>query len=310
MPLIAAQNKLKRLVLLFCFLLTAQVFSQVTEKPIILVTGATGTQGGAVVIALLHEGFQVRGLTRNSNSEASLTLTEMGVEMVEGDFSDYASLLRAMQNVYGVFSVQQYRGIGTDTEVEYGMNIIEAAKASNVKHFIYTSVSKAHLDTGVPQFESKLVIENHLRSSGLPYTIFRPASFMTALIDLLNNQEGCNVSGPLPSDLQRTFIDPSDIGRFVFLAFSSPDQWIGMTQIIAGDKLSYQQIIETYNDIHLGCLNYQQLEWEDFLEDATETDIIRERWYLTNEDPFDYESFKANYPWTNSFYDFLLKSNH
>jgi len=81
---------------------------------IILVAGATGTQGGAVARELAARGYRVRGLTRNPDSEASRELTALGIEMVRGDFDDAASLDRALEDAYGAFSVQQYRGVGVD----------------------------------------------------------------------------------------------------------------------------------------------------------------------------------------------------
>src|SRR5512145_1378893 len=77
-----------------------------TEKPIILVTGATGKQGGATARALLGRGHRVRALTRHPDGEKARALAALGVEIVKGDFDDPASLRRPLDGVWGMFSVQ------------------------------------------------------------------------------------------------------------------------------------------------------------------------------------------------------------
>ena len=80
----------------------------VTSEKLILVSGATGRQGGAVARELLSRGYPVRGLTRNPESERAQQLAGLGIEMVKGDFDDVGSLNSATQGVYGVFSVQNF----------------------------------------------------------------------------------------------------------------------------------------------------------------------------------------------------------
>jgi uncharacterized protein YbjT (DUF2867 family) len=294
---------------LLLFLLIASANAQPLNDQWILVTGATGTQGGAVARILIDAGYNVRGLSRNITSERSKELESLGVEMVKGDFDDDASLDRALINVYAAFSVQQYRGIGIEMEVVQGKAFADAAHRAGISHLIYTSVSYAHLKTGVPQFESKLAIENYIKSIGVPYTIFRPASFMSSLLDLLASKDNCLIRGPLPETLERLFIAPKDIGIFVEMAISNPNQWIGVTKRIASDQLTYSEITEQFNGISNGCLEYKQLPWDEYVLDATETDILRESWYLNNTDSFEFNRFKIEYPWIMSFQDFLGEAN-
>ena len=72
---------------------------------LVLVTGATGKQGGACVEALLPRGHQVRALTRNSASPAANRLRERGVEITVGDFSDRDSLMRATRGADAVYAM-------------------------------------------------------------------------------------------------------------------------------------------------------------------------------------------------------------
>src|SRR5689334_16414376 len=104
---------------------------------VVLVTGATGRQGGATARQLLAKGWQVRVIVRDPNKPAAQALRQVGAEVVQGDYEDRASLDAATRGVYGVFSVQAAFG---DTEAQQAKQIADAAKAANVQHFVYTSV--------------------------------------------------------------------------------------------------------------------------------------------------------------------------
>src|SRR5690242_20666201 len=123
---------------------------------IILVTGATGQQGGAVTRHLLAQGRRVRALTRAPDKPAARALAGQGAEVVQGDLYDRASLDRALRDVYGVFSVQNFwlPDVGYEGEVRQGKTLADAAKAAGVQHFVYTSVGGAERHTGLSHFES------------------------------------------------------------------------------------------------------------------------------------------------------------
>ncbi len=110
---------------------------------LILVTGATGKQGGAVARSLLDRGFQVRALTRNPQKPEAQALADQGAEVVQGDMEDRSSMERALEGAYGVFSVQNFWETGYDSEVQQGKTVTDAAKAAGVEHFVYSSVGSA-----------------------------------------------------------------------------------------------------------------------------------------------------------------------
>jgi uncharacterized protein YbjT (DUF2867 family) len=110
----------------------------------VLVTGATGKQGGAVVRALLQAGCPVRAMTRDPSSAAAQALSAQGVDVVKGDFNDTASLDAALAGVGGVFSMQMGSHPGDpDTEVVTGKALIEAAGRAGVDTVVHTSVARA-----------------------------------------------------------------------------------------------------------------------------------------------------------------------
>ena len=182
---------------------------------IILVSGATGTQGGAVARALIERGFVVRGLTRNPDSERARALSALGVEMVRGDFDDTASIDAALVDAYGAYSVQQYRGIGVDAEIRQSKAFADAARRAGVRHFVYSSVLFARLGSGVAQFESKREIEDYIRSIELPYSFIRPASFMSNFEGVRESARSGIYRTPFPPEMARLHIAPRDIGRVV-----------------------------------------------------------------------------------------------
>jgi len=272
---------------------------------IILVAGATGTQGGAVARELAARGYGVMGLTRNPDSAVSRELAALGIEMVRGDFDDAASLDRALAGAYGAFSVQQYRGVGVDGEIRQGKAFADAAKRAGVKHFVYTSVAKATLNTGVPQFESKLLLENYVRDLGLPFTIIRPASFMATFEEFREEAQTGVISGPLPAELERVFIAPQDIGRFAAEAFDHPDAWLGRAEAIAGQRISYAEVAAAMGRVLGKPVRYHQIPWDEYTATAAPTAIARESWYLENSDPVDVEALRAEYPWLTTLEDYL-----
>ena len=115
----------------------------------ILVTGATGRQGGAVLRHLLERGLLVRALTRNPDGRAALALAARGVEIAAGDMDDRSSLERAMRGVHGVYSVQDFLSSGAQREVRQGINVADAALAAGVRHFVYASVGGAERKSGI-----------------------------------------------------------------------------------------------------------------------------------------------------------------
>jgi uncharacterized protein YbjT (DUF2867 family) len=217
--------------------------------PVVLVTGATGNQGGAVVDALLHTGaWTVRALTRDPTGPAARALAGRGVAVVGGDMADPASLRGAMSAVDGVFSVQNSRMAGRAGEVRQGTNVIDAAVATGVRHLVYSSVGGAERVRGIPHFDTKWEIERHLAGSGLAWTVLRPTTFMSVF-----TMRGAGVGLSMMATAlgpARTLqmIAVTDIGVFARLAFERPGQFAGQALELAGDELGVAQIAETLRD--------------------------------------------------------------
>src|ERR687897_3680280 len=100
----------------------------------ILVTGATGKQGGALIKELAGKGFRLRAMTRHPDGEAAQRLRAAGVEVVAGDLDDAASLERALAGAWGVFAVQNTWEAGVEGEEEQGKRLARVAKDGGVQH--------------------------------------------------------------------------------------------------------------------------------------------------------------------------------
>jgi uncharacterized protein YbjT (DUF2867 family) len=188
------------------------------EDKLILVTGATGRQGGAALRHLQQRKFPVRAVTRDPNQPKARALVGHGTEVVRADLDDTESLTKALDGVYGVYSVQS-RADGIDSEIRRGINLADAAKRSRISHFVYSSVGSADKNTGVPHFDSKHKIEQHIRGTGMPFSIIRPVFFMENWLGMRSNIEKGVLALPLRPETRFQMIAVDDIGAFVAMAF-------------------------------------------------------------------------------------------
>lgn len=233
----------------------------VNEERAVLVTGATGRQGGAVIRHMLPKGWKLRALTRNTSNHAAQELARKGVELMQGDLEDPTSLLRAVQGVYGIYSVQDFWAVGAKREVQQGKNIADAAKKAGVKHFVYSSVGGAERNTGIPHWESKWEVEKYIRSLGLPATMIRPAAFMEMYyidqveIGILKGK----FADPIRADKPYQTIAADDIGAFVALAFERPADFIGKELEIAGSELTNPEVAQVFSRVLGKPVKFQKL---------------------------------------------------
>ncbi|MEU9572445.1 NmrA/HSCARG family protein [Streptomyces massasporeus] len=213
----------------------------------IAVTGATGAQGGATARALLAAGHRVRALTRRPASPAAGTLRGLGAEVRRADFDDLASLDDALDGADSLFAVTTPFGADTAVEARQGRTIVDAAAAAGLGHVVLTSAAHADRGTGVPHYESKYLVEQHLRASGLPWTVIAPAAFMDNYAGgwTLDGLRDGTFAWPMPTDRPLTLIPADDIGAFAALALQRRDEFTGRRIDIASDELTPGQIAKT-----------------------------------------------------------------
>ena len=210
----------------------------------ILITGATGQQGGAVLRHLQSAGFALRAMTRKPDGDKARALKAQGVDVMAGDLDDERTLKAALTGVWGVFGVQNTWEAGVQKEEEQGKRLAVMARAAGVQHFVYSSVGSAHRRTGIPHFENKWRVEEALRAQRFPsHVIIRPVFFMENLVGpwFLNGNTLTTALKPT-TDLQMIAVD--DIGRVGARAFTSAAALNGREIDLAGDSATMPRVVE------------------------------------------------------------------
>lgn len=273
---------------------------------LILVSGSTGNQGGAVARSLLQRGFPVRALTRDTGKPEAQDLAGRGAEVVQGNMDDRTSLDEHLEGVHGVFSVQSFWEAGYDLEFRQGIMFADAARAAGVRHFVYSSVGSAHRDTGIPHFDSKWEIEEHIRQVGLPYTILRPVFFMQNW-EMMRDQilESGTLAQPLDPDKPLQQVNVEDLGAFAAMAFEDPDGWIGREVDLAGDELTMPEVAGTMGRVTGREISYYQVPWDQFREQMGEEFAVMYEWFDEVGYEADIAALRDEYPELTSLEQYL-----
>lgn len=245
----------------------------------ILVTGATGQQGGIVARYLLQQGEKVRALTRHPAKADALK--KLGAEVAAGDLTDKSSLKPALRGVQRVFLVTTPFEAGLEAEVRQGIEMVDAAKAAGVAHLVFSSVGSANKNTGIPHFETKRRVEQHLRESGLPATILRPVFFMenfTApwMIPAIQQRK---VVLPLAPDRTLQMIALDDIGAFAAAAFIRPKEFLGQEIDLAGDALTMPEALGLLGKEIGAPIQYEPLPIDEAEERFGHDAAVMYRWF-------------------------------
>ena len=232
------------------------------DKKIIAVTGATGTQGGGLVRAILadpNSGFAVRAITRDPNKDSAKALAAAGAEVVKGDLDDAESLKKAFAGAYGVYGVTNFwEHFSGEKEKAQAKNIADAAKAAGVKHVIWSTLEDTRKLMSsddkrmpilqgkyrVPHFDAKAEADEYFK--GLPATLLVTSFYWDNLylFGLAPKQDDKGVyswtfpmgSAKLPA------IAGEDIGKAALGIYKAGQQYIGKTVGIAGESLSFQEM--------------------------------------------------------------------
>lgn len=242
-----------------------------TNKKTILVTGATGAQGGSVARYLLNEGnFRVRALTRDANSDKAAVLKQAGAEIVEGDLADIESLRSAVQGCYGVFGVTNFWE-HFDKEYEHGKNLIDAVAESNVEHFVFSSLPPAKQISGgeleVPHFDIKAELENYARKL-IPNTTFVHVAFyyenFLSFFPPQKQADGKFAFGFPQGETKLAAVSVDEIGGVVLAIFSQPEEFKGKTIGIVGDDLPPAEYAATMTRLLGKAIKFNHIPREVF----------------------------------------------
>ncbi len=228
----------------------------------VLVTGATGNQGGAVTDALLEKGMTVRALVRDPSSSKALALAERSVELVQGDLDRQDTVRAAARDVDAAFILTTpfAPGVGVGGEMRQGRTVIDALKVANVAHVVYSSVGDADRKTGVPHFDSKADGERYLKESGLPATVTAPVFFSENILfpsNLQDLKEG-RFRQALPAARKLQLVSLREIGHFNAAIIERGPELAGRRFNYAGDELTPNEMTAV-----LARVTGRELEFEE-----------------------------------------------
>jgi uncharacterized protein YbjT (DUF2867 family) len=218
---------------------------------------------------------------------------------------DRSSMERALAGAYGIFSVQNFWETGYDREVQQGKTVADAAKAAGVEHFVYSSVGSAHRQTGIPHFESKWGVEEHVRKIGLPYTILRPTYFMQNWEWTREMILGGTLAQPFDPDKPFRQVAVEDVGAFAAIAFEDSARWIGREADLAGDEQGMTEIAETIGRVIGREVSYYQVPWDQFEEHMGEELTVQYRWINDVGYEADIAALKEQHPGLITFERYL-----
>lgn len=270
---------------------------QMADKKRVLVFGVTGLQGGSVTRALIAKGYEVVGVTRNIGSERAKVLVTEGVKLVQGDIFEAEKLVGIMSKVDAVFAVTTPYEEGAEREMAQGTALVEAAKKAEVKHLVFSSVSDADQNTGIPHFESKYKIEQEIISSGAPYTIVAPVYFMENLLSpwTIDTIKAGKVSMAFPADKLLQQISTEDIGKFVAEVVEGGEKHFGQRINIAGEELTGEELVKKLSAISEKDFVYEGFSPE-FLKETMPDVATMFEWFDKVGYSANIEQLKADFP--------------
>jgi uncharacterized protein YbjT (DUF2867 family) len=226
----------------------------------VLVTGATGHQGGTVLRHLKARGHRLRALVRDRSKPAAKVLQSQGVEVFQGNFEDASSVEQAAHLVDAVFLMSTPER-GAEAEQKEGIAAVDALRGADVPYIVFSSVASAPQHTGIPHFDSKFGIEHHLRSSGTPFAIIGPVAFMENAIlpySLPSLRQG-QLGFGLPADKPVQTVALEDLGAFDTIVIENPTKFKGQRVEVASDELTGRKEAEILSKYARHPIQYREI---------------------------------------------------
>ena len=265
----------------------------------ILVTGATGQQGGTLAKLLLQKNHKVYALVRNIQSPAAQELKNEGANLVNGDLNNLDSLEQAVNGVDSIFLMGTPLEDGIEGETRRGKMMADIAKEKNVKHLVYSSVANADRNTGIPHFESKYKVEQHIQNLGIPYTIIGPTFFTENLLTYLKpGLEQGQLALPLsPSSiLQQSAVQ--NIAEFSALVLEHSKTFLDKRIDIASDEVTGEQAAKVLSNELGRKIRYVHIPL-DRVREGNEDMARMFEWYEKVGTGIDIPSLRQEYPQVN-----------
>jgi uncharacterized protein YbjT (DUF2867 family) len=280
----------------------------VIDQRKILVTGATGQQGGSLARILLQKKHKVYALTRSTQSPAAQHLKNKGAILVQGNLDDSDFLKRAIKDVDSIFLMGTPFEDGPEAETRRGKRVVDIAQEEKIEHLVYSSVANADKNTGIPHFESKHKIEQHIKSIKIPYTIIGPTFFMENLLGP-GLQQG-QLALPLSSStiLQQSALE--NIAEFSALVLERRKPFLGRRIDITSDEITGERAAKILSNELGYTIRYVQIPFETVRESNEDMARMYE-WYEKVGTGIDIPNLHQKYPEVNwrTFNDWVKSQN-
>lgn len=274
----------------------------------ILVTGATGNQGGATVYELLKNDFEVLALTRDPQSQQAKNLKKAGAVLIKGDLEDTDVLREVFQKIDGLFLVLPGVWVSSketdEQEADLGIQTIKLAEEHGVKFVLYSSVlASDKQDRFRPRF--KFSIEKHLLQSNLDGAVIRPASFMENLLLPSFGLGDHKFINPLPEETAISWITTKDIGTFARIIFQNHKDFNGRTIDFGGELFTPKQVLKLLQAKLNRPLEFVQVPLEILYQQSETFAKLVEMVATEGYDPIDYKMISSWLPKLTSFEEWL-----
>lgn len=241
-----------------------------SEKKKILVTGATGAQGGSVAKFLIESGnYDVKAFTRNAASDKAKALADAGAEIFEGTMDNTESMVEAMKDCYGVFGVTNFWE-HFNQEFEQGKNLVDAVSKSNIQHFIFSTLPAAKkISKGkyeAPHLDIKADLEEYATGKNLKATYIHAAFYYENFLAFFppQKQEDGTFAFGFPQENNLRGISVEDLGGVVLYIFDHPEEFIGKTFFAAGDSITPKEYAAIMTEILGKKINFNFVPQEVF----------------------------------------------
>ncbi len=239
----------------------------------------------------------MRAMSRKSDSPASNELKKLGAEIVTGDLGDRASVERAAKGVDVAYLVATPYEQGAEAETRFGKTGLDGIHAAGVPYVVYSSVSDADRKTGIPHFDSKAVIEEHLKGLGTEYSIVAPVFFMENLFApwvSAGFAQGVLAMGVFPGRKLQVISLP-EIAEFTTLAIEQPSAFRGKRINIASDEPTPNEIARQLSEVAGRKLAYHAIPLDEVRKQSADFAQMYD-WFNRVGYSVDIPKLKRDYP--------------
>jgi uncharacterized protein YbjT (DUF2867 family) len=273
-----------------------------SQKLTVVVTGATGQQGGAVVKNLLERGHEVRAVTRSPDSMKARDLANTGVRLIRASLEDTAALTKALEGATSLFAMTTPFGGGPQSETRQGISAADAAKAAGV-HLVFNSAGSANRHTGIPHFDSKYEVEKHIAKIGVRATVLAPVYFMENLYFGKEQLPKGIYATPLPPARQLAQVAIADIGAVAVRLLEDPGRFAGKRFDLGGDELTGNDVLAILSRVTGRPFTYFQVPLDVIRQRMGEDGAKMYEWFDRVGFTFDRAALRREFP-DVAFHDF------